>query len=132
MRRNATNRLMQLCSPARIIGGGILLALMLLSGCSSDNHSMACHGKMETLAGAPLGNVEGRVTDRFTSFRLTLSQPELALESGPLRSSDPRQYIPSAVTKEGWLAQRLSDTRFSVIGAPQDRMIILSCPARAL
>ncbi|MGE9553703.1 hypothetical protein ACQPT2_21500 [Erwinia amylovora] len=104
--------------------------VMLLSACSSGEKGMPCEGKVQTLSGQPLGNVEGTIVDRFTSFSVTL--PDLRLESGPLHSSDRQHYIPSAVNREGWLAQRLSDTRFSVINAPQDKMITFSCPARAL
>jgi len=108
----------------------LFLACQLLTGCSSGEKGMACEGKMETLSGQALGNTQGRIVDRFTSFRIAMDK--LQLESGPLYSSNPQQYIPSAVTREGWLAQRLSDTRFSVINAPQDRMITFSCPARAI
>lgn len=105
-------------------------APLLLTACSSGNGGMICEGKVETLNGQVLGNTEGKIVDRFTSFRVTMDK--LRLESGELYSRDPQQYIPSAVTKEGWLAQRLSDTRFSVINAPQNRMITFSCPARAI
>lgn len=105
-------------------------APLMLTACSSGNSGMTCEGRVETLNGQVLGNTEGKIVDRFTSFHVTMDK--LRLESGELYSSDPQQYIPSAVTKEGWLAQRLSDTRFSVINAPQDRMITFSCPARAI
>ncbi|WP_428945523.1 hypothetical protein ACQK5W_05565 [Pantoea sp. FN060301] len=91
---------------------------------------MPCHGRVETLSGKQQGLVEGTIVDRFTSFRV--SMPDITLESGLLYSSDRQRYLPSAVTHEGWLAQRLSDTRFSVINAPQDKMITFSCPARAI
>lgn len=105
-------------------------APLLLTACSSGNSGMICQGKVETLNGQALGNTQGKIIDRFTSFRVTMDK--LRLDSGELYSSDPQQYIPSAVTKEGWLAQRLSDTRFSVINAPQNKVITFSCPARAI
>ncbi|MCP1437791.1 hypothetical protein J3D56_001227 [Erwinia persicina] len=108
----------------------LIAAPLLLSACSSGNSGMVCEGKVETLSGQVLGNTEGKIIDRFTSFHVTMDK--LKLESGELYSSNPQQYIPSAVTREGWLAQRLSDTRFSVINAQQDRMITFSCPARAI
>ncbi|WP_312042613.1 hypothetical protein [Erwinia sp.] len=108
----------------------LIAAPLLLSACSSGNSGMVCEGKVNTLSGQSLGNTEGKIIDRFTSFHVSMDK--LKLESGELYSSDPQQYIPSAVTKEGWLAQRLSDTRFSVINSQQDRMITFSCPARAL
>ncbi|WP_034913203.1 MULTISPECIES: hypothetical protein [Erwinia] len=111
---------------------GVGLTLLLLAGCASDDKGMACQGKMETLTGQALGNIEGTVTDRFTSFSVDVDEPELSLESGLLQSNDRERYFPSAVTREGWLAQRLSDTRFSVINAPQDKMIVFSCPSRAI
>ncbi|WP_158783782.1 hypothetical protein [Pantoea sp. BAV 3049] len=103
---------------------------LLLSACSSGEKGMTCEGKIQTLTGQPLGNIEGTIVDRFTSFSVASSG--LKLESGPLQSSDRQQYIPSAVSREGWLAQRLSDTRFSIINAPQDKMITFSCPSRSL
>jgi len=106
------------------------LAALLLTACSSGNGGMVCEGKVETLSGQALGNTEGEIIDRFTSFHVAMKK--LKLESGTLYSSDPQQYIPSAITSEGWLAQRLSDTRFSVINAQQDRMITFSCPARTI
>lgn len=113
-----------------VVRGVICAAIVLVTACSSGNKGMPCHGRMETLSGEPKGLVEGTIIDRFTSFRVNM--PDVTLESGPLHSNDRQRYLPSAVTREGWLAQRLSDTRFSVINAPQDKMIVFSCPARAI
>ncbi len=112
------------------LSGALIASLALLSGCSSQEKGTLCAGNVQTLTGQPLGNTEGEITDRFTSFRVRMDR--LQLESGALYSSDPQKYFPSAVTREGWLAQRLSDTRFSVINAPQDKVITFNCPSRTL
>lgn len=106
------------------------LSLLMLTGCSSGKGGMHCEGKTETLTGQSLGVTDGEIIDRFTSFKVMMDK--LELESGSLWSADPQKYVPSAVTKEGWMAQRLSDTRFSVINARQDKVITFSCPARAI
>lgn len=74
-----------------------------------------------------MGTVQGRIVDHFNSFSVMLA--DLTLESGALYSSDHARYIPSAVTRDGWLLQRISDRQFSMINSPQDQMITFSCPA---
>jgi len=130
MRRQESRRFLRVAPAIFILTGTLLASLFLLSGCSSREKGTLCEGKVQTLAGQSLGNTEGEIIDHFTSFRVRMDK--LQLESGALQSADPQKYIPSAVTKEGWLAQRLSDTRFSVINAPQDKMITFSCPFRTL
>lgn len=103
-----------------------LLLLLLLTACSGTQPGQQCNGQRETLSGQPLGATQGRVVDRFTSFSVIL--PELSLDSGPLHSTDHQLYVPSAVTADGWLAQRVSDQRFSIINAPQNLMITFICP----
>ena len=105
-------------------------AFVLLTACSGGERGMVCQGNMQTLDGRNLGNLEGKIVDRYTSFSVTL--PESVVESGPLHSADRRQYVPSAVTKQGWLAMRLSDTRFMVVNAPQDKVFTFSCPSRSI
>jgi len=108
----------------------LVMMTLLLIACSTKEKGMICEGHVQTLSGQPQGKIEGKIIDRFTSFSVTLADQQL--ESGPLQSADRQQYIPSAVTREGWLAQRLSDNRFSVINAPQDKMITFNCPSRTL
>lgn len=108
----------------------LLAAVMVLSGCAGGEKGLSCQGSASTLEGRPLEGVEGTVVDRFNSFRAEFD--DTTVESGPLQSRDPQQYIPSAVSSNGWLAQRLSDTRFSVINAQQNKMVTFSCPNRAI
>lgn len=110
--------------------GLVAAAILLLMACSSGNQGMICQGKVQTLDGRDVSVVEGKIIDRYASFSVSL--PDLKLESGTLHSSDRRQYVPSAVTKEGWLAMRLSDTRFMVVNAPLDKVITFDCPARLI
>ena len=107
-----------------LLGAAVLL---LLAGCAGKYQGMACNGEVSTLSGQPLGVVEGKIIDRVSAFSVTL--PDRTLDSGPLWSSDRQLYIPSAVTRDGWLAQRVSDRRFSIINSPQDRVMNFSCPA---
>ena len=130
MHRQESRRFPRVTPALFALTGTLIASLVLLSGCSSREKGTLCEGKVQTLSGQPLGNTEGEIIDHFTSFRVRMDK--LQLESGALHSSDPQKYIPSAVTKEGWLAQRLSDTRFSVINAPQDKVITFSCPSRTL
>jgi hypothetical protein len=108
----------------------LLAALALLTGCSSGEKGMVCEGQAQTLDGRVLGNVQGKIVDRFTSFSVTV--PDLTLNSGPLHSADRQKYVPAAVTPEGWLAMRLSDTRFMVVNAPQDKVLTFNCPSRSI
>ncbi|MGB9097128.1 hypothetical protein [Erwinia sp.] len=108
----------------------LIAALLLLTGCSSGEKGSICEGQAQTLDGRVLGNVEGKIVDRFTSFSVTL--PDFTLESGPLHSADRQKYVPSAVTQQGWLAMRLSDTRFMVVNAPQDKVLTFTCPSRSI
>ncbi|MCX8957088.1 hypothetical protein EHW66_09995 [Erwinia psidii] len=108
----------------------LFLITLLSGGCTSEQKSMVCEGKIQTLSGQSQGNIRGKIVDLFRSF--SVETDDLQLESGPLQSSDQQKYIPSAVTREGWLLQRISDTQFSAINAPQDKMITFSCPSRAL
>lgn len=103
-----------------------VISLLLLAACASEDKGRPCSGLRQTLEGQPLDSVQGFIIDRFTSFSVTL--PGLTLDSGTLQSSNPELYIPSAVTPDGWLAQRISDRQFSVIHAGQNQMITFSCP----
>jgi|GEM_PF-3294820 len=101
--------------------------VLLLTACSSGNKGIACNGQRQSLEGQPLDNIQGFIVDRFTSFSVTL--PDQKIESGALQSSNRELYIPSSVTQDGWLAQRISDRQFSIINSPQDQMITFNCPA---
>lgn len=103
-----------------------LLMLLLLTACSSGYQGRECSGEIQTLSGQPRGTTQGMIVDRFSSFSVTL--PDMQLDSGPLYSSDRRTYIPSATTQNGWLAQRLSDRRFTIVNAPRDEAITFTCP----
>lgn len=107
-----------------------IAAFALLAGCSSGEPAMVCQGQLQTLDGRMLSNLDGEIVDRFSSFRVTL--PDGVVESGPLHSADRQKYVPSAVTQGGWLALRLSDTRFMVVNAPQDKVFTFSCPSRSI
>ena len=130
MHRQESRRFPRETSILFALTGTLFASLVLLSGCSSAEKGTLCEGNVQTLSGESLGNTEGEIIDRFTSFQVRMDR--LRLESGALHSSDPQRYVPSAVTEGGWLAQRLSDTRFSVINAPQDKVITFSCPSRTL
>ena len=108
----------------------LIAALLVLTACSSGEQGMMCQGEVQTLGGRTVSKVEGKIVDRYASFSVTL--PDLKLESGVLHSADRRLYVPSAVTPEGWLAMRLSDTRFMVVNAPQDKVVTFNCPARSI
>ena len=99
---------------------------LLISACSSDYRGVECPGEIKTLTGQPLGNTSALIIDRYNSFTVTM--PEAKIESGMLHSADRTQYIPSAVTREGWLAQRVSDKKFTIIDSRQDRWITYICP----
>ena len=100
--------------------------ILLLAACSSDYEGQQCSAEIQTLTGEPRGNINGMVIDRFSSFSVAL--PDLKLDSGPLHSNDHQLYIPSATTPDGWLAQRISDHRFTIINAPKDQVINFTCP----
>ncbi|NDL64920.1 hypothetical protein GRH90_19490 [Enterobacteriales bacterium SAP-6] len=104
----------------------LLTGALAIAACSSHYEGKECTGKVRSLAGQPLGTVQALILDKFTSFQVRL--PEKEIDSGTLFSADHTKYVPSAVTQEGLLAQRLSDNRFSIINAPQDQWISYTCP----
>lgn len=107
----------------RLLLTGMLLAI---SACSSHYHGKECQGNVRTLSGQPLGTAQALILDKYTSFQVTL--PDKEIDSGMLFTTDRTKYVPSAVTPEGFLAQRLSDNRFSIINAPQNQWISYTCP----
>lgn len=98
----------------------------MISACSSDYKGVECQGEIKSLTGQPLGNTGALIIDRFNSFTVTM--PQMNVESGMLHSADRAVYIPSAVTREGFLAQRLSDKKFTLIDAQQNKWITFICP----
>lgn len=108
----------------------MLVTMVLLTGCAGGEEGLSCQGNVATLEGQPLGSVEGTIVDRFSSFRAEFD--DTLIESGALQSRDRQRYIPSAVSENGWLAQRLSDTKFSVVNARVNKMVTFSCPNRAI
>jgi len=103
----------------------IAASVLLLAGCASDYQGKECTGQVQSLSGAPLGQTQALIVDRFNSFSVTTAQG--TINSGTLHSTDRRLYLPSAVTREGYLAQRLSDDRFCLINAPQDQVVTYHC-----
>ncbi|WP_437612097.1 hypothetical protein [Erwinia sp. V71] len=103
----------------------IIASVLVLAGCTSDYQGTECTGQVESLSGVPLGQTQALIIDRFNSFSVTTAQG--TIHSGTLHSSDRRLYFPSAVTREGYLAQRLSAHRFCLINSPQDQMVTYTC-----
>ncbi len=104
----------------------LLTGALMITACSSSYQGKACEGKVRSLAGQPLGTTQALIIDKFTSF--TITQPEGEVDSGTLFTTDRTKYVPSAVTPEGFLAQRLSDNQFSIINAPQNQWTSYTCP----
>ena len=77
--------------------------------------------KVATIYGRETAVTRGRVFDLVSSF--SVANDDVKVESGPLHSTDRTRYIPAAVTKEGYLAQRISDRQFRLIDPQQDKMI---------
>lgn len=103
-----------------------LLTLFLLAGCSSTPKGVDCPGEVATLYGQSLGHTEGRIFDLVNSF--SVARDGVTLSSGALHSTDRFRYVPSAVTPEGFYAQRLSDQQFRLINPARNTMITWTCP----
>ncbi len=104
----------------------VFIFMALLTGCSSSPKGVECPGEVSTLYGQSLGQTQGTIFDLVTSF--SVSRDGASVQSGPLQSQDRFQYIPSAVTREGYYAQRLSDKQFRLINPYQDTLITWTCP----
>lgn len=104
----------------------LITLLLLLSGCSSTPEGVVCPGEVATIYGQPLGRTQGRIFDLVNSF--SVSKDDVKVESGALQSLDRFQYAPSAVTREGYYAQRLSAQQFRLINPYQNVMITWTCP----
>ncbi|MFH8134260.1 hypothetical protein ABU178_08760 [Pantoea osteomyelitidis] len=103
-----------------------IVLILLLAGCSSAPKGVTCPGEVATIYGQSLGSTQGRIYDLVRSF--SVSRDEVKVESGTLTSLDRFRYIPSAVTREGYYAQRLSDKQFRLINPYQNTMITWTCP----
>jgi len=97
----------------------------LLAACSSGPQGIECPGKVATIYCQETAVTRGRVFDLVSSF--SVANDDVKVESGPLHSTDRTRYIPAAVTKEGYLAQRISDRQFRLIDPQQDKMITWTC-----
>ena len=97
----------------------------ILVACSSGPQGVECPGKVATLYGQESALTHARIFDLVSSF--SIANDEVKVESGPLHSTDRTRYIPAAVTKEGYLAQRISDKQFRLIDPQQDQMITYTC-----
>lgn len=97
----------------------------LLAACSSGQQGVECPGKVATIYGQETAATRATVFDLVSSF--SVADDDVKVESGPLHSTDRTRYIPAAVTKEGYLAQRISDRQFRLIDPQQDKMITWTC-----
>lgn len=104
----------------------IFILITLLTGCSSGPKGVDCPGEVSTIYGQPMGQTQGRIFDLVSAF--TVTRDDVSVESGPLQSLDRFKYVPSAVTREGYYAQRLSDKQFRLINPYQDVQITWTCP----
>ena len=114
------------CGCRTLPRAAMLATALLLCACSSRYQGVECQGKIRHLSGQPIGDTNALIIDRFNSFSVTTADGKV--ESGMLFSADRTQYIPSSVTREGLLAQRLSDKQFSIINASADQWITYTCP----
>ncbi|WP_238938991.1 hypothetical protein [Mixta mediterraneensis] len=105
---------------------GIFTLFLLLTGCASGPQGVDCLGEVTTLYGQPLGQTHGLIFDLVSSF--SVSKKDVTVQSGTLKSLDRFRYVPSAVTREGYYAQRLSDKQFRLINPYQDTQITWTCP----
>ncbi len=100
------------------------LLLLITAGCSSPQ-GMSCQGEVKTLPGHPIGTTSAVIVDNTVAFSVLM--PKQRIESGLLHSADSSRYVPSAVTKEGYLAQRLSGNRFCIINPEKNEYTIYHC-----
>ncbi len=104
----------------------IVLTLMLLAGCSSTPKGVDCPGEVATIYGQSMGTTQARIFDLVNAFSVT--RDGVTVQSGALHSSDRFRYVPSAVTAEGFYAQRLTNNQFRLINPYQNTMITWTCP----
>lgn len=105
---------------------GILTLFIFFTGCSSGPQGVDCPGEVSTIYGRPMGQTNALIFDLVNAF--TVSKDNVTVESGTLKSVDRFKYVPSAVTREGYYAQRLSNKQFRLINPHQDTQITWTCP----
>ncbi|HAI05712.1 hypothetical protein FHW04_000045 [Pantoea sp. AN62] len=104
----------------------IFIFIILMTGCSSGPKGVECPGEVSTIYGQSMGQTQGVIFDLVSSF--SVSRDDVRVDSGPLQSLDRFRYVPSAVTREGYYAQRLSDKQFRLINPYQNTQITWTCP----
>jgi hypothetical protein len=104
----------------------IFILIAMMTGCSSGPKGVECPGEVSTIYGQSMGQTQGVIFDLVNSF--TVTRENVSVQSGPLQSLDRFKYVPSAVTREGYYAQRLSDKQFRLINPYQDTQITWTCP----
>lgn len=102
----------------------ISVLVLLTTGCSSPQ-GMQCQGEVKTLPGHPIGITSAVIVDNTVAFSVLMQKQRI--ESGLLHSADSSRYVPSAVTKEGYLAQRLSASTFCIINPERNEYTIYHC-----
>ncbi|WP_241648777.1 hypothetical protein [Rosenbergiella collisarenosi] len=100
-----------------------------VTGCSHKPYGRLCSGEVSTLTGQVTGHSQAWVFDEIQRF--TITKGDTTVHSGYLHSTNPALYVPSTTTKDGFLAQRLSNDRFRLADAHQDSMVTWTCPVSA-
>jgi len=101
------------------------IIIIALTGCSSTPKGIDCPGEVTTIYGQSLGNTHAWIFDLANAF--SVQRDNVTVSSGPLRSTDRFRYVPSAITAEGFYAQRLSDKQFRLINPYENTMITWQC-----
>lgn len=104
--------------------------VLLLTGCSHHPYGRLCSGEVASLSGKVIGYSQAWIFDEIQRFSMT--RDGVTVKSGELKTTNPKLYVPSATTQEGFMAQRLSPDRFRLIDASKDTMITWSCPVTAV
>ncbi len=99
--------------------------ITLLAGCASGPKGVECSGEVSNIYGQPMGQTRATIFDLVSAF--TISRDGARVQSGILQSLNRFKYVPSAVTPEGFYAQRLSDKQFRLINPHEDTMITWTC-----
>lgn len=103
-----------------------VIFITLLAGCASGPKGVECAGEVSSIYGQPMGHTQATIFDLVSAF--TVSRDGVNVQSGTLQSQDRFKYVPSAVTAEGYYAQRLSDKQFRLINPHENTMITWTCP----
>jgi hypothetical protein len=103
----------------------IVTLILILSGCASGPKGVECPGEVSSIYGQAMGKTQGTIFDLVNAF--TVTKDDVTVKSGTLQSLDRFKYVPSAVTREGYYAQRLSDKQFRLINPYQNTEITWTC-----